>query len=113
MTGYISRLAGALAILAALATCTASCSSTQAQPPGMKLPMNEVCARRAGQLSDRCGEDVPGRGEYRSAAGGAEGGYADANIRATQSSRLNRISDSGRPVYQADVLLRSAPHFGL
>jgi len=34
MRKHVSRLAGALAVLLTIATCTASCSSNNAQPPG-------------------------------------------------------------------------------
>ena len=37
MAGYMSRLARALTIVVAIATCTASCSSTQEQPPRTDL----------------------------------------------------------------------------
>jgi hypothetical protein len=39
---YISRLAGALAVLVAVATCTASCASKKAQSPGMDLANMQI-----------------------------------------------------------------------
>jgi hypothetical protein len=42
----VSRLAGALAVLLTIATCTASCSNNSAQPPG--LPSMQMSTAAAG-----------------------------------------------------------------
>jgi hypothetical protein len=42
MAGYMSRLAGALTVLVTMATCTASCSSKQEQPPAMDVASTQM-----------------------------------------------------------------------
>ena len=44
----IRRLAGALSILMVIATCTASCSSKDEQPPQMNLPSMQISPAAAG-----------------------------------------------------------------
>ena len=48
MAGYISRLAGALTVLVTIATCTASCSSKQEQPPPTDLTSAQTSPAAAG-----------------------------------------------------------------
>ena len=46
--GYMSRLAGALTVVVTIATCTASCSSKQEQPPAMDVGSTQISPAAAG-----------------------------------------------------------------
>ena len=48
MAEYMSRLAGTLTVLVTIATCTASCSSTQERPPTMDLTSAQTAPAAAG-----------------------------------------------------------------
>jgi hypothetical protein len=48
MAGYRSRVAGALTVVVTIATCAASCSSTQERPPTMNLTSAQMAPAAAG-----------------------------------------------------------------